>query len=223
MYNHDMTKEAQVTTKATYSDPEIVAGYVEANAKNPKLSEVVAEFARTIGGKRVVDIGCGPGHDSYQFAKLGFDVTGLDYSPEMIKTAKTLEQVAKPPQFAVADMREVGNMYPDNSFDAAWISASMLHIPEEDVPTVLRGVHKVVVNNGKVYIGLKGGEQGAQLVTEQKYSKPMQREFIFWERDNFEKLVTDEGFIVDNVTETDGGMTGDKPTSWLNFFLTVQK
>src|SRR3989344_3321348 len=218
-----MVKEGQKSTKDAYSDPQIAAGYIEANAKNPKLFDAVERFVKTLPGNRVIDIGCGPGHDAYHFADLGFDVVGVDYSREMIRAAQTLRIVEHPPQFRVGDMMEVGEMFDEDSFDGAWISASLLHIPEDDVPQVLQGVRKVVKNGGKVYIGLKGGTQGAQLVEESKYQKPMKREFIFWEQGNFQRMVESMGYTVDSVQETEGGQTGGQSTTWLNFYLQVNK
>jgi ubiquinone/menaquinone biosynthesis C-methylase UbiE len=198
-----MGKEGQEKTKKTYNDPQVVAGYVERHGKNPKLHEQEEEFAQTLPGKRVIDIGCGPGHDAYHFAELGYQVTGVDYSDEMIKG--------------------VGEMFGENSFDGAWVSASMLHIPEEDIPQVLKGIRKIVVNGGKVYIGLKAGKQGARLVEGDKYGKPMEREFIFWEEENFRRVAEENGIKVERLVEEKGGKTGKEETSWLNFWLEVDK
>jgi ubiquinone/menaquinone biosynthesis C-methylase UbiE len=218
-----MGKEGQDKTRKTYDDPQIVAGYVEKHGRNPKLHEQVIEFAKTLPGRRVVDIGCGPGHDAYKFAEMDYQVTGVDYSSEMIKSAKTLQESDNPPDFRQGDMREIGEMFDENTFDGAWISASMLHISEEDVPKVLQGVRKIVVDGGKVYIGLKAGEQGARVVSEAKYGKPMEREFIFWEENNFRKIAEENGLRVEKLIGGRGGKTGNQETSWLNFWLEVRK
>lgn len=218
-----MGKEGQEKTKKTYNDPQVVAGYVERHGKNPKLHEQVEEFAQTLLGKRVIDIGCGPGHDAYHFAELGYQVTGVDYSDEMIKVAAKLQESDNPPDFQVGDMSGVSEMFDDNSFDGAWVSASMLHIPEEDTPQVLQGIRKIVVNGGKVYIGLKAGKQGARLVEGDKYGKPMEREFIFWEEDNFRRVAEENGLKVERLVEEKGGKTGKVETSWLNFWFKVEK
>jgi len=218
-----MGKEGQEKTKKTYNDPQVVAGYVERHGKNPKLHEQEEEFAQTLPGKRVIDIGCGPGHDAYHFAELGYQVTGVDYSDEMIKVAAKLQESDNPPDFQVGDMRGVGEMFDENSFDGAWVSASMLHIPEEDIPQVLKGIRKIVVNGGKVYIGLKAGKQGARLVEGDKYGKPMEREFVFWEEENFRRVAEENGIKVERLVEEKGGKTGKEETSWLNFWLEVDK
>lgn len=223
MLQMDMGKEGQNKTKETYLDPGIVAGYLEKHGKHPKLFPQVEQFAGTLPGKRVIDVGCGTGHDTHHFSELGYEATGVDYSTEMIRVAKTLGGTGKPPTFEVLDMRDVGERFEENSFDGAWVSASLLHIPEEDAPKVLRGLKKIVVNGGKIYIGLKAGVQGAAMVKEDKYGQPMEREFIFWEEDNFRKLAEGNGLTVERVDKGEGGKTGNEATNWLNFWLEVKK
>ena len=87
-----MSENVNLTkTKNTYEDPCLVTGYAQKHSYNPKMQQAVEKFAKTLTGKRIVDVGCGPGHDSWHFARLGFEVTGVDLSSEMIKVAKSLE------------------------------------------------------------------------------------------------------------------------------------
>lgn len=210
-------------TKNAYENPDVVDGYVNTHALNPKLFEIIEKFSKTIKGKKVLDLGCGPGHDSYKFAELGFEVVGLDYSSEMIKRAELLKDIENDPEFVVGDMREIADLFQENEFDAAWVSASILHVDEKDVPKVLEGLRKVLKQEAVCYIGVKGGKQGAVIVEEEKYGNKMQREFIFWERSNFEKLLKNFDFEITEVTETQQGKTGDYPTNWINFFVVNHK
>jgi len=71
-------------------------------------------FAREIAdrlsaGSRVLDLGCGEGRDSVYFAARGFEVTGLDVSPEALAKGRRL-----------ADEREV---------QVQWLCRSMLDAP----------------------------------------------------------------------------------------------
>ena len=115
-------------TKITYEDPRVVIGYVLKYGLNPKMLKAVEEFAGTLPGRRVIDVGCGPGQDSWHFAKLGFDVTGFDFSSKMIEAAKKLGKTEKPPKFIIGDMRELDKLFPKDSFDGAWVCASLIHI-----------------------------------------------------------------------------------------------
>jgi len=43
---------------------------------------------RNLRGKKVLDIGCGPGWSSEQFAQMGCDVTAIDITPKAIELTK---------------------------------------------------------------------------------------------------------------------------------------
>lgn len=213
-----MTEKGQRVTKAVYEDPQVVAGYVESQSNNPPLAALVESFAQTLPRNgSVIDVGCGPGHDAYLFAEKGFNVVGVDYSSEMIKAAKGLKQAENVPDFKVGDMRQIGEMFPENSFDAAWVSASLLHVPHDEAPNVLQGIHKIVKDGGKVYIGLKAGERGEQVLSYTGYRKPIEREFVFW-GEEFGAVAQQQGFRIEKEEIEQKG-----PTAWRNMFLEVQK
>ena len=44
--------------------------------------------AHALEGNSVLDLGCGTGQHAIRLAKRGFDVTGVDRSPEMLRIAR---------------------------------------------------------------------------------------------------------------------------------------
>lgn len=217
-----MMTDGQLATKLTYEDPVIVQGYIKRNAVNPKQVDLITTFSKTIVGTRVLDLGCGPGHESHIFSELGFTVTGLDYSTEMIRQARKLKQVDNPPHFLVGDMKELSELFAENSFDAIWASASLLHIRSEELPKVLHGMTHVARNGAKVYVGLKGGV-GTELIEEDKLGKPMLREFTLWSKDSFLELTKLFGWRLDDFFVQEGSLFKGKPAEWLRFFFTISK
>ena len=113
-----MQNNGQQITQDTYEDPEIVEGYIKRNSLSPKQVDNIKNFSKLIKGKKVLDLGCGPGHDSYLFSELGFDVVGLDFSNEMIKRAKTLKESESPISFLQGDMKQLPDYFSENEFDA---------------------------------------------------------------------------------------------------------
>lgn len=67
---------------------------------------------------RVLDVACGTGRHVIELAKLGYDVTGVDHSPDMIALAKgRVIETASGISFVCQDMRELD--VTGRPFDAA--------------------------------------------------------------------------------------------------------
>ena len=210
----------QDITRQTYEDKAVVDAFLAKNGEPSSGVEAIwpklRDFASIVKRGKVLDIGCGPGIHCRQFARLGFDVTGIDYSQAMIDAAV---EFGPHPQIAYRqlDMREIGRAFATGSFDAAWASASLIHVPEVDMPRVLEGIGAVLVDGGRLHVSLKGGRQGAKLVHDTKYGLPMEREFIFWEEIKFAALLRSAGLEIVHVARHDGGVTGEEVTHWLIF------
>ncbi|MFA6810303.1 MAG: methyltransferase domain-containing protein [Desulfoplanes sp.] len=65
--------------------------------------------------QKLVDIGCGAGHFAHMFWEWGFDVSGIDASPAMLKRARVLMDKHMQLQVGVAERLP----YDDNEFDFA--------------------------------------------------------------------------------------------------------
>ena len=71
----------------------VAADYDRSNTENPILCamrrRVLGEVSRRIGrGGRILDLGCGPGADDEALAKAGYQVTAIDWSPNMVEQAR---------------------------------------------------------------------------------------------------------------------------------------
>lgn len=67
------------------------------------FTEALLQFLKPAPGSRIVDIGCGEGRFSVQFANNGYDVTGIDLAENRIE--KALEMERENLHFFVHDMR----------------------------------------------------------------------------------------------------------------------
>jgi ubiquinone/menaquinone biosynthesis C-methylase UbiE len=208
------------TTKDTYEDPEVVEAYIKRHTTtHPDSIDTLDDFAHHIVGKKLLDLGCGPGIDSYEFAKRGFEVTGIDYSEEMIKKAKELRKQDYVPEFIVGDMYQLDRLFHENEFDAVWANKSLLHIPEDSIQDVLLQIYKITKPQGMVFVSLKEGVQGTRTVKEENYSKEIEREFTFWEEENFIRVCEDAGYAIHSVEN----FVNFKNVTWLQFVLQVIK
>jgi len=89
-----------------------------------KTGSTDAEIAQVLRKTRVrppadvLDLACGIGRHSHQFAELGFAVTGLDYSEPYLQQARKAAKRAKLPiRFVQGDMRDLKPHFAPNSFD----------------------------------------------------------------------------------------------------------
>lgn len=70
----------------------------------------------------ILDVACGVGRHSFEFAKHGHNVVGLDYSQSYINTAarrSSRTPINKRPQFVRGDMRQLEKAIPAKKFDLA--------------------------------------------------------------------------------------------------------
>ena len=104
--------------RTAYEDPKVVARY---NEKGIWKSEeiLLRRFFPKEGD--VLDLGCGAGRTSVCLAQMGYRVTGIDLSPEMVRVAEMeADRLGLKIDFRAMDARELN--FPDQSFDAALFS-----------------------------------------------------------------------------------------------------
>ena len=80
--------------------------------------EQILKKAKLRPGGRILDLGCGIGRHSLEFAKRGFDVVGLDFSKDYLAQAIQAKKQRKLPnlRFVQGDMRKVDRYFPTASF-----------------------------------------------------------------------------------------------------------
>jgi ubiquinone/menaquinone biosynthesis C-methylase UbiE len=82
-------------------------------------------------GGRVLDLGCGTGVVSLPLAKRGFDVVGIDHSPEMLELARQkLTAAGVEATFETGDVRAL--RFGDAEFDCVTIQGLLHHLEELD-------------------------------------------------------------------------------------------
>jgi ubiquinone/menaquinone biosynthesis C-methylase UbiE len=102
-------------------------------------------------GKSLLEIGCGLGTDSLQFARGGAHVTALDLTPESVALAeKHFALRGQKGTFVVGDAENLP--FPDNSFDVVYSFGVLHHTP--DTPKAIREVYRVLKPGGQAVIML---------------------------------------------------------------------
>ncbi|MBN1902048.1 class I SAM-dependent methyltransferase [Candidatus Sumerlaeota bacterium] len=110
-------------------------------------ADVVKMIGSSGNGRRLLDVGCGTGHWSRFFSSLGFNVYGIDVSPEMLSVAKSSS-----PSSITFLHGEAGNLPFDNeTFDMAASMATLEFI--SDASLALREMSRCVKRGGTILIG----------------------------------------------------------------------
>ncbi len=106
--------------------PELFLPFLEqAKERGEEEAEALAKVMRQRGvpeGGRILDLGCGIGRHSVPLAKRGYEIVGVDLSPEFIKRAREYgraEGVQGSTSFQRGDMREIASsLEGQEAFDA---------------------------------------------------------------------------------------------------------
>jgi ubiquinone/menaquinone biosynthesis C-methylase UbiE len=114
-------------------------GFKNRVGEQPTMFETVP---RELQGKKLLDLGCGPGIHAKEYCARGAEVIGVDISEEMIKIAK--EQAPKA-TFLKADLLKIP--FPNNHFDIITSSYVLDHI--EDLNYAATEILRVLKDNGE--------------------------------------------------------------------------
>lgn len=91
---------------------------------------------------RLLDVACGTGRHSFEFERLGYQVLGVDYSPDMLERGRQNAQArGSSVKFRLADMRELS--LGEDSYDAVSCLFDSIGFARTTggVLSALRGMH----------------------------------------------------------------------------------
>lgn len=133
---------------------EKVDGLLEASPYLRASLALFADLVRDAGGGPVADVGCGPGYVTRHLHDLGVDAFGIDLSSEMIAIARRDHPDLR---FEVGTMTDLD--LADHSVAGVIAFWSVIHIPDEVVPTVFAEFGRVLRPGGPVLVGFHVGDE----------------------------------------------------------------
>jgi len=111
----------------------------------------------------VLDLGCGEGEGTVEYAKVVKDIVAIDSSETRLKL---LSQRNFHLKRINVDMRSLDLVLFDKLFDVVITQRSLINLPEHSQQIdVIKQIHKVLKNKGK-YIMLEGFEEGEQSIND---------------------------------------------------------
>lgn len=186
--------------------------YYNQNAHSFAASTVSVDFTATQArftaclpqSGSILDFGCGSGRDTKHFLSQGFQVTATDGSEELCKLASQYTGIpVKQMLFQELDAVE--------QYDGIWACSSILHLPQEELISVLEKMATALKPQGIIYTSFKYGDFAGERngryftdMTETSFAALMQ---------NITSLETEEQWITSDVRP------GRGEEKWLNVIL----
>ena len=178
--------------------------------QDPLVFSALEEMAPDLPpGGAVLDLGCGAGIPATLWlARRGFAVTGVDLSEKQLNLARRLVPGAT---FLKADMTKLD--FGPKTFDAVVAFHSVIHVPREEHPALLRKIHRWLRPGGLFLATLTltdfEGEDGDW----EGWGAPMR--WSHYDAETNVTLLRRSGFDVIYAEPRAGGGTGKAEETWL--------
>ncbi|WP_239090519.1 class I SAM-dependent DNA methyltransferase [Asanoa iriomotensis] len=143
------------TTRDSYD--KIATGYADTFADDiqrlPLHTALLSWFADLVGDGPVLDVGCGPGRTTGFLHSRGVDISGVDLSSGFLAIAR-----AENPGIRFTQGSMLALDQPDGSLAGLVANYSLIHIPDEVLPEVLAGFHRVLRPRGWLWVAFQVGD-----------------------------------------------------------------
>ena len=166
----------------------------------PEDSRLDGFLAAMPAGSTFLDYGCGPGRAACHAAAAGMDAHAFDAAPAMVALASACPGVTA--WNATFDAFDA-----DAAYGGIWASFSLLHAPRAAMPGHLSAIHRALVPEGRLMLGLKLGSGEAR--------DTIGRLYTYYSEAEITDLLVQAGFAVESVeTGRDDGFDGT-PSDWI--------
>jgi SAM-dependent methyltransferase len=197
-------KDLRQTTVDTYDNSaNALAEYFRGIGPRIKYIDLAFEAAGNPKQPKILEIGCGDGRDAKELVTRG-EYTGFDISKELIKLARAHVPEA---HFEVADAATCN--YPEGQ-DIVFAFASLLHLNNAEVRTVLERVGTALKPGGIFYISLKWAAEYTETIKEDKFGT---RLFYLYNAEIITELAGQSYEVVQSFREVNGH------TDWFEIVL----
>jgi SAM-dependent methyltransferase len=141
-------------------------------------------------GGSILELGCGAGNHSAVMLAEGFAVRATDGSPEMAAIAS--RRLGHPVEAMCFDQLDAHEAY-----DGVWASACLLHVPRDELESILTRIHRALRTSGVFYASFKIGEGDGRdnLGRYYNYPSPQWLQTIYAAAGAWESLSSDTSVI----------------------------
>ncbi|OED39377.1 hypothetical protein AB833_15715 [Chromatiales bacterium (ex Bugula neritina AB1)] len=173
-------------------------GMVDDHGPDAVLSSFMSKV--TPGGF-VLDLGCGPAHSSSVMRANGFLVDPVDASEGMVKIANEKFDI----NARVAVFEDINSTA---EYDGIWANFSLLHAAADDLPDIIKALHKAMKAGGVFHLGMKIGSGASR----DKFG----RLYTYYSQQQLCDYLLAAGFTIDEIETTEGTGLAGELESWIS-------
>jgi hypothetical protein len=125
-------------------------------ASLPFESWLLRRVVELSDGAPVVEVGTGPGHVAGFLAETGSDVTGLDFTPQMVDEARRRYPGVS---YQVGDLRRLMRPTTHDGWGAVLAWYSLIHLAASELPSAIGSLARPLRPNGWLVLALHAGAE----------------------------------------------------------------
>ncbi|MCX5423210.1 class I SAM-dependent methyltransferase [Streptomyces sp. NBC_00078] len=152
------------------------------------LVTAFAELVRAVGTAPVADVGSGPGHVTARLDALGVPAFGVDVSPGMVALARRAHPGLR---FHVGSMTSLD--LPDETLGGVLALYSIIHVPDDHLPTVFDEFRRALVPGGHALLGFQSGDEEGHLHLTERFGQEISLDYYWRTPDTVAERLTKAG------------------------------
>lgn len=142
--------------KLLYKKPEAYWNFVYGDGRKSNdetesqrvLTKILVDKIKSLGGKKILEIGCGYGRIFNYFDRKEYELNGIEQNDKWADYAKSTANIT------IGDIRK-GLPFPDNTFDVVYTYHVLMHIKPEDITFIFREMMRVSKSHIVVLEGIE--------------------------------------------------------------------
>ena len=175
--------------------------------KESSFARFVFKFIGRSNNKRLIDIGCGNGRDSFFFSKKGYSVTGIDISNTAIQNNSIIED--KNLSFLKFD---VENDTISKKFDIIYSRFFIHALSEKGEKKLIQLINKIKTKNTYIFLEFRNSKD--DIFNKIRYKE--HNNFVDFNNGHFRRIIDTRLFIKNFIKKTKSKNIYTKPSKNLS-------
>lgn len=167
--------------------------YAKRYSKIDYCKSYIDKFVASLSGKDVLDVGCGAGQITDYLTQKGLNVTGLDFSQELLKIAKQNSPNSK---FILADICDYEQ---ETKVDGIITKDTLFHLPNEDLIHVLQKFKRLLKPNGNICIIMDTPKEIGENIFVEELDNKQQVYYNYLSAEKLKNMLEKTGFNVKKI------------------------